>query len=71
MWNVQEAENPTVFNEQVKNLLTSLVEQVEVTPKLYVVGEKRRLKGQKNCMDLVQYMHKIRFVSCCFQEMPP
>lgn len=63
MWNVQEAENPAMFNEQVKNLLTSLAEKVEVTPKLYVIGEKE-IEGSKKLYGLVQCTRDLSSDAC-------
>ncbi|XP_038888675.1 cysteine-rich repeat secretory protein 38-like [Benincasa hispida] len=63
MWNVQEAENPAMFNEQVKNLLTSLVEKVEATSKLYVIGEEE-IEGSKKLYGLVQCTRDLSTSAC-------
>ncbi|KAG6572309.1 Cysteine-rich repeat secretory protein 38, partial [Cucurbita argyrosperma subsp. sororia] len=64
MWNVQKAENPATFNEQVKNLLSGLVEKVEATPKLYVIGEQG-IEGPSNKLyGLVQCTRDLSGAAC-------
>ncbi|XP_023554584.1 cysteine-rich repeat secretory protein 38-like [Cucurbita pepo subsp. pepo] len=64
MWNVQKAENPATFNEQVKNLLSGLVERVEATPKLYVIGEQG-IEGPSNKLyGLVQCTRDLSGAAC-------
>lgn len=54
MWNVQEVDNPTRFNEKVKQLLSGLSTTASSNPKLYSTGvveldKSRKLYGLVQC----------------------
>ena len=61
--NVRDAEDPTSFGEQVKNLLSGLSEKVKTSRNLYAIGELE-IGGSKKVYGLVQCTRDLWTADC-------